>query len=582
MHDFARLILALDASRATREKLAVLAQHFTQTASADAAWSAFFLCGGRLRTIAPSRVLRQAALKATGLPQWLFEESYQAVGDLAETIAHLLPDSPTTGVGSVGLSAWMRNRLLPMRGLAPEQLVDGLLDLWGQLDAGGRFVLNKLLTGGFRVGVSRQLLTRALADAFGLDRKTMAQRLIGYADVHPKDTPQRIDERLRERFDALVAHVQAGEPADPERQGHPYPFFLAHPLAQSANELGEIQDWMAEWKWDGVRAQLVCRVQRQWLWSRGEELISEAFPEIVDAARALPSGTVLDGEVLAWETVSERPLPFAALQRRLGRERPSATLMKRIPVRFVAYDLLELGGCDWRERPQWRRRQALESVLGTLVLTGGPIGLSPLVASCDWAGLSALRDSSRARTVEGLMLKHRQARYGIGRTRDGESVWWKWKLAPLTVDAVLVYAQRGHGRRASLYTDYTFALWDRAVETSGPPERELLTFAKAYSGLTDVEIARVDAIIRRTVIEKFGPVRRVIPTLVFEIAFEGLSRSTRHKSGIAVRFPRILRWRTDKTPEQADSIQTLHALLLQADTTDDAAVNESAADGGGR
>jgi DNA ligase-1 len=560
MRDFAALYTELDASTSTLHKVAALERYLGRAAPADAAWAVYMLAGGKPRQAVPSRVMRDAAREAAGLPEWLFEESYQAVGDLAETIAHLLP-APGS-LEDAGLAQWMERRLPSLRGLPPEVARETLRGWWSGLDWNGRFVLCKLITGGFRVGVSRLLVLRAIARVAGLDEKLVAQRMIGYTDT--RTAPDAA------RFLALVA---PGDDAAPGAApaGHPYPFFLAHPLQQAPASLGDAADWLVEWKWDGIRAQLVMRAGGTWLWSRGEELVTERFPEIERAARAFAqhaapggAGVVLDGEVLAWDAVAARPLPFAALQKRVTRRTLTAAVLRDAPAAFLAYDLLEWDGEDWRGRPLAERRAMLESLLsgGGAAPTPAapPLGVSPAVRADGWAALAALRETSRRRGVEGFMLKRLSSAYGVGRTRADGADWWKWKVDPFSVDAVLVYAQRGHGRRASLYSDYTFAVWDRADDPAGVP-RTLLPFAKAYSGLTDEEIRKVDAIVRRTTLEKFGPVRSVAPTLVFELGFEGIARSPRHKSGIAVRFPRMLRWRADKAPAQADTIGALQAML---------------------
>jgi DNA ligase-1 len=595
MKAFARLYADLDASGSTSHKVGSMVRYLREAPPADAAWATYFLAGGKPRQIVPARLLREAAREVSGLPEWLVDESYSSVGDLAETIAHLLPEGQACE--SLGLSQWMEERLLPLRGAPAEVGIEALKTWWSQLDWNGRFALNKLITGGFRVGVSKQLVVRALAEVAGLEATLIAQRMIGYTDARRMPDAKR--------YLALIEPVADGM-AVLATGGQPYPFFLAHPLQGEVASLGAVQDWQVEWKWDGIRAQLVMRGEQVWLWSRGEELITERFPEIERAARQLVEGLglvrpaldgplrdglVLDGEVLAWDVARSRPLPFAALQRRITRKTLTAAIARDAPAVFVAYDLLESAGQDWRDRPLAERRSQLERVLGRTAGEGaaicepdptvaptvlvaptapqaatsdrmptGVLRVSPVLAASDWPELAALRESSRERGVEGFMLKRRSSLYGIGRTRTEGVDWWKWKVEPYSIDAVLVYAQRGHGRRASLYTDYTFALWSRAAgEGTEPPA--LLPFAKAYSGLSDDEIAQVDAVIRRTVIEKFGPVRSVTPTMVFELGFEGISRSPRHKSGVAVRFPRILRWRTDKTVDQANTLADLHALL---------------------
>lgn len=541
MREFAGLYAALDATTSTLGKLEALTAYFRAAPARHAAWAAYFLAGGKPRQAVPSALLRQLAAERAGLPSWLFDACYEAVGDLAETIALVLP--PPVRDSTLGLDEWMRERIGPLRGAPPQQVRMALFDAWDELDTAGRFLLGKLIGGGFRVGVSRLLLTRALAQVAGLDAKLVAQRLIGWTDKGAQPTA--------EAYASLLAPEAAPGGASPG--GQPYPFFLAHPLQAEPQTLGKLDDWQAEWKYDGIRAQIVRRGGQSWLWSRGEELITDRFPEL--SALSLPDGTVLDGEIVVWQ--DGRPAPFAALQRRIGRKTLGARLLKELPAVLIAYDLLEQESADRRSEPQHLRRTRLEQLIAATADPG--LQLAPQVQAPDWAALVVLRDTARERGVEGLMLKAREARYGVGRTKD-VGVWWKWKVDPYAVDAVLVYAQAGHGRRASLYTDYTFAVWDDAPDGASG-ERRLVPFAKAYSGLSDAEIARVDAVIRKTTIEKFGPVRSVRPTLVFEIGFEGIARSTRHKAGVAVRFPRILRPRPDKPVEEADTLATLKGLL---------------------
>lgn len=533
MQAFAQLYSELDASTSTQHKVQALTQFLSCSPAPDAAWAIYFLAGGRARKLVATKILRQAACAATQIPDWLFEESYQAVGDLAETIAHVLP--PALSSHSLSLAQWMEQRLLPLAALTPEQLPAVLQDYWSGLNQQERFLMLKLISGGFRVGVSRLLVIRALAQYSGLDNALMAQRMMGYTQQLP--TPQRYATLL----------LQQSEP----EAGQPYPFFLAHALAAAPDTLGSATDWLAEWKWDGIRAQVVRRAGRYWIWSRGEELMTERFPEL-HTLQHLPDGTVLDGELLVWD--GTRPASFAQLQTRITRKMVSKKIMSQSPVIFMAYDLLESAAHDSRHLPQHQRRLQLEELLESCPAAG--VHLSEMVQASSWLELSQWRNQSRERGVEGLMLKHKNSAYGVGRTKQ-HGQWFKWKVEPYTIDAVLVYAQAGHGRRASLYTDYTFALWRKTAEG----QRELVPFAKAYSGLTDEEIQWVDRQIRQNTREKFGPVRSVTPTLVMELGFEGLQRSTRHKSGVAVRFPRILRLRSDKTVEQADELDTLCALI---------------------
>ncbi|BEP37686.1 ATP-dependent DNA ligase [Variovorax sp. V59] len=549
MKAFAALYRELDASTSSLAKQAALQRYLREADPADAAWAVYFLAGGKPRQLVPTKLLRLLAQEAAGLPEWLFDESYEAVGDLAETIALLLP--PPTEAHDLGLARWVEEHLLPLREAgkaAPDELPARLRAQWRQLAAEERLVYFKLITGAFRVGVSKLQVTQALAGVGGIDPKRVAQRLMGY--THIGGRPRVEDYR------ALIAPESGAEQVQ-KTSGQPYPFFLAHafnlPLEQFDAVLGPPADWIVEWKWDGIRAQLVKRAGAAWLWSRGEELVTERFPELAVLGDALPDGTVLDGEIAVWR--GDRVQPFAELQKRIGRKTLGAKLLREIPVVLLAYDLLEWEGRDLRALPQSERRLLLDELVTRMQHPS--LLPSPMLTGIEWSDFARRREAARSMGVEGMMLKRRDAQYGVGRTKD-VGVWWKWKIDPLSIDAVLVYAQRGHGRRASLYTDYTFAVWD------GPPEQEgrkLVPFAKAYSGLTDAEMARVDAIIRKTTVESFGPVKSVKPTLVFELGFEGIARSTRHKSGIAVRFPRMLRWREDKPVAEADTLQTLAALL---------------------
>ncbi|MBC7500070.1 MAG: ATP-dependent DNA ligase [Herminiimonas sp.] len=540
MREFSRLYTELDATTATNRKLEVLKAYFMHAEPENAAWAVYFLAGGKPRQAVPTKLLRQFAIERAGIDDWLFDECYHAVGDLAETIAHILP--PPEQESDLGLAVWMDERITPLRGAEPDEIRAALLDYWNQLDWQQRFLMLKLIGGGFRVGVSRLLVTRALGDIAGLDSKLIAQRLMGWTDARQRPSA--------ERFAQLIAPQSEFE--HQRRGGQPYPFFLAHPLQVSPATIGDIDRWQVEWKYDGIRAQLVRRDGQTWLWSRGEELITDRFPEI--GAIAPPDGTVLDGELMIWQADAVAPSSFADLQKRIGRKTLSAKMLGELPAAFVAYDLLEQDGVDLRTTPQSVRRAQLEQVVQAVAVPA--LKLSPVVLAADWDALAILRESSRGRGVEGMMLKAVDAQYGVGRTKD-VGTWWKWKIDPYSVDAVLIYAQSGHGRRASLYTDYTFAVWD----TDADGTRKLVPFAKAYSGLTDEEIGKVDAKIRKTTVEKFGPVRSVKPTMVFEIGFEGIALSTRHKAGIAVRFPRMLRMRDDKTVEEADTLAMLKGML---------------------
>ena len=581
MQRFAQLYSELDASTATLAKLAALQNYFDDVARScpnddkqqaqhrlsDAAWALYFLAGGKPRQAVKTSQLKLWAQEAAGIEAWLFEECYAAVGDLAETIAHMIP-SAETPESDLGLAQWVE-RLQGLKALDETAQAEQVKAWWNSQTSLQRFLLIKLIGGGFRVGVSKLLVTRALAAHAGLDAKIVAQRLMGYTDSKQLST-----DLITTKFIALCAQYMPVSGSKDLNSGQPYPFFLAHawqqPLEQMQSALGDVNAWLAEWKYDGIRAQIVKRSRAVHVWSRGEELMNGRFPEIELLAADLPDGTVLDGEVLVIK--DGQPQAFNLLQQRIGRKTLTKKVLQDAPVGFMAYDLLEIENQDIRSQPQQARRSQLEAQLKDR--SGWMI--SPLVQATDWQQLAEQRNQSRARGVEGLMLKNKDSAYGQGRTKS-DGVWWKWKIDPLTVDCVLIYAQAGHGRRASVYTDYTFAVWNRtpsdaqeaqavidAIERREPAKPEslqLVAFAKAYSGLTDEEFKQIDAIIRKTTLEKFGPVRSVKPSLVFELGFEGINRSPRHKSGIAVRFPRMLRIRFDKPLHEANSLADLQQMM---------------------
>ena len=525
MKAFAELYEALDRTTSTNAKVAALAAYFASAPPADAAWALYFLGGRKIKRLIPSRVLWELTRDLTGLPEWLLEHCHAQAGDFAEAMALLVGREDASARSDLPFARWVEERLLPLKQMDAEAQRAAVASWWRELDASQGFVLNKIITGEYRVGASATLVVRALAQVAGVPAPTMAHRVMG--DWAPTG----------EFFTSL----REGGP-QAEVASRPYPFFLASPLEQAAESLGPREEWLAEWKWDGIRAQVVRRAGDVFLWSRGEELVTGRFPEIASAARALPDGTVLDGEVLAFRG---EVLPFAVLQTRIGRQTLSARTLGDAPAALMAYDLLEQAGHDLRERPLAERRARLESLLGA---GPRPLLVSPAVAAATWGDLARERETARARNVEGLMLKRLSSPYATGRRRGD---WWKWKIDPYTMDAVLIYAHPGHGRRATLLTDYTFGVWH---------EGALVPVAKAYSGLSDAEIAELDAWLRRNTKEKFGPTRAVEPVQVYEIAFEGIGASSRHRSGIAVRFPRIARWRKDKPAAEADTLDSLRKL----------------------
>ena len=536
MRLFADLYFTLDATTRTNDKVAAMRAYFDAAPPADAAWAVYFLSGRRPKRLLSALLLRRWAAELAGVPEWLQEEAYHAVGDSAETAALLLPDA--TEKADRPLAEWVEGVILPLREKDEAAQRAAVRDAWAELDDPGRYVLNKLITGGLRVGVSQRLLMRALAETAALPEATIAHRLMGSWEPTPAF------------YSTLVGPDDPGANAEADL-ARPYPFFLAYPLESDPAALGDVAEWQAEWKWDGIRAQLVRRDGQTFLWSRGEELVTDRYPEVAAAAEALPD-CVLDGELLAWSFADGRPQPFAALQQRIGRKTLGRKLLTDTPVVLLVYDLLEWQRQDWRERPLSERRAQLAALLAQTASEWLP--LSTVITADSWAALASLREESRDRAVEGLMLKRLSSPYRVGRRRGD---WWKWKIEPYTIDAVLIYAQRGSGRRAGLYTDYTFALWNGDERGAG----ELVPFAKAYSGLTDAEIAEVDRFVRANTEDRFGPVRAVRPELVMEIAFESIQASGRHKSGVAVRFPRILRWRRDKTVAEADTLAALQSMI---------------------
>ena len=528
MKAFAALYVELDQTNKTNEKVDAMRFYFENAPAGDAAWAFYFLSGRKPRQIIPTGKLRAWATELSGIPEWLFAESRDTVGDTAETIALLLPSNE--GLGDTSLKDLVEIELLPLRGGDEAVQRAEVVDAWSRMNYSQRLVYNKLITGSFRVGVSQQLVVRALSQIADIPVDVITHRAMGEWEPTP------------EFFSSLIA--ASGE-SDEVPIARPYPFHLAHQLEGAPDDLGDLADWQAEWKWDGIRSQVIKRGGEVFIWSRGEDLITERFPELAEAAAELPDGSVIDGEILPWK--DGKVLPFAELQRRIGRKNLSAKILSEVPVVLQSYDMLEADGVDIREREFRERREILERTLANV--SHPLLRLTESVETADWDGLTDRRTESRSLGVEGFMLKRKSSPYRTGRHRGD---WWKWKIDPLTIDAVLTYAQKGTGKRANLFTDYTFGVWN---------EGQLVTFAKAYSGLTDAEIRKVDRFVRDNTLETFGPVRMVKPELVFEIAFENIQLSTRHKSGVAVRFPRILRQRADKAIEDADSLQSIHELL---------------------
>jgi DNA ligase-1 len=528
MSEFVRLVSALDQTTKTNEKLGALRYFFDRAANGEAIHAIALLSGKRPKRTINTRQLRECLIEATAFPEWLVEETWHVVGDLAEALAKSLP--PANTQASFDLVSFQEDlkALNQADEITKKRYV---IDQWAKLDNHSRFVFNKLITGHFRLGVSRNLITKSLSDVYHIPKEVVAHKLMG--DWNPFDH-HLIELLFNENTDAI--------------SGKPYPFYLANPLENGPENLPDVPDaWQAEWKWDGIRGQLILRDDAWYLWSRGEELISQQFPEFESIRKALPNGLVLDGEILIVK--DGMVMPFQQLQTRITRKKVSQSLMEKSPAQFRAYDLLEYEGTDNRHKPLSERRVLLETLIENLQLPS--LALSSKIVFKSWGELTAVRETSREHMAEGIMVKSLSGAYQSGRKRGG---WWKWKVDPMTIDAVMIYAMRGHGRRANLYTDYTFAVWD----DSG----NLIPIAKAYSGLTDAEIREVDRFVKQNTVERFGPVRSVVPNLVFELAFEGIQKSGRHKSGVALRFTRIFRWRKDKSPEEANNIADLQKLIV--------------------
>lgn len=525
MKAFAQLFTSLDQTNSTLKKVSALKEYFEQAQDDDKLWTIALLSHKRPRRTVKTTLLRQWAALLGNIPDWLFEESYHTVGDLAEAIALIVP--PGTERNNKRLSEWITS-IKALDKAEDEVKKEAITSAWLQLNSVERIVFNKIITGGFRMGVSQKLMTRALAQHTEMEEAELAHRLMG------NWSPETVS------FQELI--FAENKAADLSK---PYPFYLAYQLDQAPEDLGPTSAWFAERKWDGIRGQVIIRGGEVFVWSRGEELITDRFPEFQDFEQQLPDGTVLDGEIIPVK--NGHPLTFGLLQKRIGRKSVGKKLLKEVPIHLIAYDLLEFNGQDIRSRPHQERRDLLEKLIEDHPTDR--LLLSSLVEFDDWSTLTAVRESSRANHCEGLMLKRKSAPYRVGRKKGD---WWKWKVDPLVIDAVMIYAQKGHGRRANLYTDFTFAVWDG---------KNLVPFTKAYSGLTDAEMREVDAFVKKHTIDRFGPVRSVEAELVFEIAFEGINRSTRHKSGVALRFPRINRWRKDKPKEEANTIKDLTEML---------------------
>jgi DNA ligase-1 len=522
MKAFVELFENIDQTKSTKEKTQYIQEYFRNASPNDAAWALYLLSGHKLKRLIGSPKLMEWCQESLSIPSWLMSESYSSVGDVAETVSLLMaPECANETSSTLSLSEWIENKIIPLYDYDQEQKKAKILEYWHELDQRGIFMLNKILTGSFRVGISHLLTIDALSKTLGISKEMISLRLMGnWAPT------AEFFESLKDCED-LSANTRL----------NPYPFYLASPVQEPLEDLGNPEDWLAEWKWDGIRAQCVHRGDNSAIWSRGNELISVQFPEIIEVLNRLENGTILDGEILAYR--DQKPMPFSELQKRLGRKKVSKAMIQSVPIVFMIYDLLEYHHEDMRQHSFEQRRAIVEHWRDF----DPRIQISPLVGFHTWDELRLKRKEADSNATEGLILKKKSSPYRVGRRRGH---WWKFKIDPKTIDAVLIYAQPGQGVRANLYTDYTFGVWH---------QEELVPIVKAYSGLSQEEISQLDHWIRKNTIEKFGPVRRVKPEQVFEIAFEGIQQSSRHKSGVALRFPRIQRWRQDKPPSECDTLE---------------------------
>lgn len=524
---FAALVFKVSSSTKTNDKIEALAEYFIIAEDKDKVWVIAIFSGRRPKRIVSTTLLSGWCIELAKIPSWLFVESYSTVGDLAETIALLLPESENKSSKGESLSYYLE-QFIALEKAEESVRKKFILDSWNQMNHAERFVFNKLITGSFRIGISQSLMVNALAKTVTLSSSVIAHRISGNWD------PSTIS--FADMLNTEVVDVDHSKP---------YPFYLAYALEDETATLGDATEWQAEWKWDGIRGQIIKRDNQLFVWSRGEELMTEKFPEYFILKDLLPDGIVLDGEIIPAQ--DGKPLPFAVLQTRIGRKNITKKQLTEAPISFFAYDLLEFNYEDWREKPLEERRNKLEEIVQNI--QHHSILLSPVIHFTNWEELTAIRQNSREMNSEGIMLKRKNSTYQVGRKRGD---WWKWKIDALTIDCVLIYAQKGAGRRSNLYTAYTFAVKDGD---------QLIPFTRAYSGLTDKEFAEVDHFVKRNSLEKFGPVRTVKPELVFEIAFEGIAASKRHKSGVALRFPRMSRWRKDKKPDEINTLDDLKAML---------------------
>ena len=540
MKHFIQLIEDMADTTKTNTKVTRLVKYFSEVDKGSAIWAIFFLYGKKIKRGVSYSLLTEIALEVLDLPDWLVYESITAVGDRSEALSLLLNIDETESEMEYSLQYWVEKRLLPLQKKTAEQQKKMIQEWWSECTRKEIFVINKLISGGFygRIGVSKGIVLKALEKFTGVSTNTLQYRLMGSWDP------------TIQFYESLIST----DTTDADLS-QPYPFFLASPLQEPLEALGDVNDWSFEYKWDGIRSETIIRKNKVFIWSRGEDIVTDSFPEVITELKKLPNGIVIDGEILAYH--GGVPLAFSVLQRRIGRigKNISKKILVEAPVKLMAYDLLEYEGKDLREKPLEERRALLEKIIKEN--KSGLLFSTDLKAE-NWKEVELLRDRSREKQAEGLMLKRKNSPYQSGRKRGD---WWKYKVEPLSLDVVMVYAQAGSGKRANFFTDYTFAVWSS-------DKTELIPIGKSYRGLTDEEIKKLDAWIRKNTKEKFGPVRTVNPEQIFELGFDNVLENKRVKAGISVRFPRIIKWRTDKKLKDINTIDDAKDLLKYTGKTE--------------
>jgi len=527
MKAFAKLISNLEQTSKEAFKVTALAQYFSNATDEDKLWTLALFTGTRPKRVVDIKALKEFAEQVYTEGEWLFEASHQIVGDMAETIAYFLPKAKRNGNHT--LSEWISMIRTIFNAERIDQR-DAITKAWDTLRPEERFIFNKLITGGFRIDVSLKLLSKALAIVTGKDENLLAHKL--NSDWHPDEVS----------FETLIFTE------NPEAEkSKPYPFHLAHTLESTVAELGDISNWQVERKWDGIRVQVIVRGNKISIWSRKGDILSSKVPELKPLAESMEDGTVLDGELICFK--NGKILPINNLRTRFGRRNNSKKQFEESPCVFMAYDILEFKGEDIRNKDLAERRKKLEKVILQYYDEHKIILLSDIINNDNWESINSEREKSREHQVTGLVLKNKKSIYGSSRV---EGDWWKWPVDPLFIDAILLYAQAGEGGSSKMYREYSFALWHG---------EDLVTFAKAKSGLEDKELKELTSFVKKNTKEKFGPVRSVAAVQIFRLAFDSITASKRHKSGILLKNPRLIEWLRDKNIEDGNNLDDLKKML---------------------